>query len=133
MSVGPADTLSMPWSQGFHRYLLGVKIRHVRRCNNRAVAGFAPTHNANGYHTMKISTIVLIITTLLLAGFAFHTPTGSMSERAPVVTHMTGNEDAVWLSMSNNELIYCWWKEAPDRITERPRCRKLDRWSVELR
>lgn len=43
---------------------------------------------------------------------------------------MVGDKDATWILTDEDELIYCWWPEDPNRRDQQARCRVLNKWRV---
>jgi hypothetical protein len=46
--------------------------------------------------------------------------------------HMVGDKDGVWIYMSDNRLIYCWWPQNPGRTERTASCRIMDAFRVNM-
>ena len=80
--------------------------------------------------TMK-HTAIISATLIIIAGFFYFSLTAqsqSTSERSAVA--MVGDKDAAWILTDEDELIYCWWPEDPNRRDQQARCRVLNKWRV---
>ena len=76
----------------------------------------------------KVLTITLAA---LLAGSILINLTGKAGAQNIRAIEMTGDSDATWILTEDDQLIYCWWPESPDRRDQQARCRVLNRWRVD--
>lgn len=94
------------------------------------IAALAFELNLNGNNMNMKQTVVICATLVIIAGL-FNLNVSAQSSDTGTAIAMTGDKDATWVLTSDNELIYCWWPESPDRITVQAKCRVLNRWRVE--
>ena len=68
---------------------------------------------------------------LMLAGSVYMNVSAQSEPTGSRVVGMTGNDKATWILTDADDLVYCWWKESPDRKDQPARCRVLNKWRVD--
>ncbi len=80
----------------------------------------------------RIGLSVLLFLNLFFVALLFYQNpwAASHTDDAPMVTHMAGDSEGVWFTMSNRRLVYCWRPADRQRRDRQADCRVMNEWGI---